>query len=118
MLSMEFTRRSRTVLLILDGSLFLCCLAGLNQLAHKPGLGHALVEVASAHDGGSATHHPGETMKRILVIEDDPAILQGLTSSLEMEHYEVLTATDGTRGHALAARPRWRPRWNSTRSET
>ncbi|MBL0175341.1 MAG: hypothetical protein IPP94_08780 [Ignavibacteria bacterium] len=53
MLSKEFIRHSRTVLLILDGLLFVCCLAGLNQLARKPGLGHALVEDASAQGDGS-----------------------------------------------------------------
>ena len=43
-------------------------------------------------------------MKRILVIEDDPAILQGLSTSLELEQYEVLTASDGIKGYALAKR--------------
>ncbi len=40
-------------------------------------------------------------MKRILVIEDDTAILRGLKDNLEYEHYEVLTATDGEQGYAL-----------------
>jgi DNA-binding response OmpR family regulator len=40
-------------------------------------------------------------MKRILVIEDDTAILRGLKDNLEFEHYEVLTATDGEQGYAL-----------------
>jgi len=40
-------------------------------------------------------------MKRILVIEDDTAILRGLKDNLEYEHYEVLTATDGEEGYAL-----------------
>jgi DNA-binding response OmpR family regulator len=40
-------------------------------------------------------------MKRILVIEDDSAILRGLKDNLEFEHYEVLTATDGEEGYAL-----------------
>lgn len=43
-------------------------------------------------------------MKRILIIEDDPAILKGLIASLEEEHYEVLTATDGQRGYELGKR--------------
>lgn len=40
-------------------------------------------------------------MKRILVIEDDMAILRGLKDNLEYEHYEVLTATDGEQGYAI-----------------
>jgi DNA-binding response OmpR family regulator len=40
-------------------------------------------------------------MKRILVVEDDAAILRGLKDNLEFEHYEVLTATDGEQGYAL-----------------
>jgi len=40
-------------------------------------------------------------MKRILVVEDDPAILKGLVAGLEEEHYEVLTAVDGERGYEL-----------------
>lgn len=34
-------------------------------------------------------------MSRILVVEDDPAILRGLADSLRRESYEVLTALDG-----------------------
>jgi len=34
-------------------------------------------------------------MSRILVVEDDPAILRGLADSLRRESYEVLTAADG-----------------------
>lgn len=40
-------------------------------------------------------------MKRILIIEDDVAILRGLKDNLEYESYEVLTATDGERGYCL-----------------
>jgi DNA-binding response OmpR family regulator len=40
-------------------------------------------------------------MKRILVIEDDTAILRGLKDNLEYEHYEVLTATDGEQGYTV-----------------
>ncbi len=43
-------------------------------------------------------------MKRILVIEDDPAILRGLSDSLSEEHYEVLTAADGEKGALMAKR--------------
>ena len=40
-------------------------------------------------------------MSRILVVEDDPAILRGLTDNLRCESYEVLTATDGEAGYDL-----------------
>jgi DNA-binding response OmpR family regulator len=40
-------------------------------------------------------------MKRILIIEDDTAILRGLKDNLEFEHYEVLTAADGEQGYCL-----------------
>jgi len=41
-------------------------------------------------------------MKKILVIEDDPAILNGLRDSLETEHYSVNTAMDGEEGYRQA----------------
>jgi len=41
-------------------------------------------------------------MKRILIIEDDPAILKGLQISLQEEHYEVLSAANGEDGFNLA----------------
>jgi DNA-binding response OmpR family regulator len=40
-------------------------------------------------------------MKRILVIEDDLAILRGLKDNLEYDSYEVLTAADGEQGYSL-----------------
>jgi DNA-binding response OmpR family regulator len=40
-------------------------------------------------------------MKRILIVEDDLAILRGLKDNLEYESYEVLTATDGEQGYCL-----------------
>lgn len=40
-------------------------------------------------------------MKRILVIEDDLAILRGLKDNLEYESYEVVTAADGEQGYGL-----------------
>ena len=40
-------------------------------------------------------------MKRILIIEDDRAILRGLKDNLEYESYEVLTAEDGEQGYCL-----------------
>jgi len=41
-------------------------------------------------------------MSRILVIEDDTAILRGLKDNLVAESYEVLTAEDGEEGYRLA----------------
>lgn len=43
-------------------------------------------------------------MKRILIIEDDPAILALLVETLEEEHYDILSAKDGEKGYALAKR--------------
>ena len=40
-------------------------------------------------------------MSRILVIEDDPAILRGLADSLRRESHEALTAVDGEAGYAM-----------------
>jgi DNA-binding response OmpR family regulator len=40
-------------------------------------------------------------MSRVLVVEDESAILQGLRDNLEFEGYEVFTATDGIAGLEL-----------------
>ena len=40
-------------------------------------------------------------MTTVLAIEDDPAILRGLSDNLRFEGYEVLTATDGETGYNL-----------------
>ena len=40
-------------------------------------------------------------MSRILVVEDDPAILRGLVDNLTYESYEVITAADGEAGYRL-----------------
>ena len=42
-------------------------------------------------------------MKRILVIEDEPQMLLGLRDNLELEGYEVQTASDGEQGLVRAA---------------
>ena len=42
-------------------------------------------------------------MSRILIVEDDPAILRGLADNLKAESHEVLTATDGVAGHRLVS---------------
>jgi len=41
--------------------------------------------------------------KRILVIDDEPQMLLGLRDNLELEGYEVVTATDGDQGLQAAA---------------
>ena len=40
-------------------------------------------------------------MTRILVVEDDPAILRGLDDNLTYESYQVITAADGEAGYRL-----------------
>jgi DNA-binding response OmpR family regulator len=40
-------------------------------------------------------------VSRVLVIEDEAAILRGLADNLRLESYEVLTATDGESGYEL-----------------
>lgn len=41
--------------------------------------------------------------KRILVIEDEPSILKAMTEVFEMNGYQVMSATDGEHGLALAS---------------
>jgi two-component system response regulator VicR len=45
-------------------------------------------------------------MSRVLIVEDDPAILRGLADNLRFESHEVLTATDGETGYRLAREKR------------
>ena len=40
-------------------------------------------------------------MKKILIIEDDTAILKGLIENLQQEHYKVLSAEDGEKGYQM-----------------
>src|SRR5205085_7716697 len=44
---------------------------------------------------------------RILIVEDEPAMVAGLRDNFEYEGYEVLSAADGAEGHerALADEP-------------
>ena len=41
-------------------------------------------------------------MKKILIVEDDKALLETLTTSLTSENFKVLSATDGEKGFQLA----------------
>ncbi len=41
-------------------------------------------------------------MKRILIVEDDTAILRGLTDNLKAEHFDVISETDGQKGYETA----------------
>lgn len=40
-------------------------------------------------------------MKKILIVEDDPAILMGLKATLEEENYEIYSAEDGQIGYDM-----------------
>ena len=46
-------------------------------------------------------------MKRILLIEDDPAILRGLVDNLREEHYHVETESDGGKALQKAQKSHW-----------
>jgi len=41
-------------------------------------------------------------MKKILIVEDDKALLETLTTSLTLENFKILSATDGEKGFQLA----------------
>jgi DNA-binding response OmpR family regulator len=41
-------------------------------------------------------------MSVVLIIEDDPSILSGLSDNLKCEGYDVITATDGETGYRMA----------------
>src|SRR5262245_6025013 len=41
-------------------------------------------------------------MSLVLIVEDDPSILRGLTDNLRMQRYDVASATDGEAGYRLA----------------
>ncbi len=43
-------------------------------------------------------------MKTILIIEDDPAIQQGLHDALTEEHFSIVSSTDGEKGYQMAKR--------------
>src|SRR5258708_17791303 len=49
-----------------------------------------------------STQERATVTKRILVIEDEPQMLLGLRDNLELEGYEVVTASDGEDGLAKA----------------
>lgn len=40
-------------------------------------------------------------MNRVLIVEDDPAILRGLRDNLVYESYDVVTASDGECAYRL-----------------
>lgn len=46
-------------------------------------------------------------MKRILIIEDDPAILRGLMDNLREEHFQVESVSDGVKGLERARKAQW-----------
>jgi DNA-binding response OmpR family regulator len=42
-------------------------------------------------------------MSLVLIVEDDPAILRGLSDNLRMQRYDVLSTSDGADGYRLAS---------------
>jgi len=53
---------------------------------------------------GPTPDQEGPRTKRILVVDDDPEIIQSLRVALESKGYEVLYARDGNQGLAMAER--------------
>ncbi len=41
-------------------------------------------------------------MKKILIIEDDPAVVEGLKENLKLEHFDVIAADSGEKGYQIA----------------
>ncbi len=52
--------------------------------------------------GGSRVGIVEQSKRKILVVEDEPAILNGIKDMLELEDYEVITASDGQEGLRVA----------------
>src|SRR5260221_12606764 len=57
---------------------------------------------ARSRSTSRSTQERPTVTKRILVIEDEPQMLLGLRDNLELEGYEVITASDGEDGLAKA----------------
>src|SRR5450759_5130801 len=57
---------------------------------------------AAVHSPCISPYSKRRMTKRILVIEDEPQMLLGLRDNLELEGYEVITASDGEEGLAKA----------------
>jgi two-component system alkaline phosphatase synthesis response regulator PhoP len=51
---------------------------------------------------GNGDNKPTDRRTRILIVEDEPAMVQGLRDNFEYEGYEVLSAADGVEGLELA----------------
>ncbi len=68
---------------------------GSVQVKSRPGEGSTFSILLPLNAGGAG-------MSRVLVVEDDPAILQGLQESLRLERHDVLSASDGETGYRLA----------------
>ena len=86
---------------------------GLTLVAHIAKAHGGRVEVESAPGAGSTfcmfLPIEGAAMTTVLAIEDDPAILRGLSDNLRFEGYEVVTASDGETGYQPAAGAQARP---------
>jgi DNA-binding response OmpR family regulator len=50
------------------------------------------------------TSDPSEKLAKILIVDDDPEIIESLRYALETNGYEVIIARDGNQGVALAER--------------
>ena len=51
-------------------------------------------------------------MTKILIVEDEPAMVSGLRDNFEYEGYQVITAPDGVAGLAIVlAHNVWVPNW-------
>ncbi|MEK6337540.1 MAG: response regulator transcription factor [Acidobacteriota bacterium] len=53
---------------------------------------------AGAFKAGSVTEPNGNRRTRILIVEDEPAMVAGLRDNFEYEGYEVISAADGAEG--------------------
>ena len=52
----------------------------------------------------SVAHDPENRKRRILLVDDDPEIIESLRLTLEAQGYQVFVARDGNQGLALAER--------------
>lgn len=66
--------------------------------------------MGTPHSVAQTERAGGAKMTRILIVEDEPAMVSGLRDNFEFEGYEVITAGDGVEG--LDARSRIRPTWS------
>src|SRR5438552_16847075 len=61
-------------------------------------------QAAPAAEDRMVTSEEGLTMKRVLIVEDEEGLLEGLAHNFRYEGYEVLTAKNGHEGLRTALR--------------